>query len=764
MPSFFRGNKAVLFSLLLTALAALAISFAWRDAGVGGVVVLALALIVMGLGALLCQHQRWRQQEEVAALATALKEMGATGDYGRRLEPSPFFAVLGEELNLLLAEVDNGRRDMAKLQGHLESRVASRTAALETVNRRLFQEKARADMATMVKSDFLANMSHELRTPMNGIIAACDLASEEKVSPKIANYLRIIQESSQALLMIVRDTLDFSQLEAGDLALDITTFPLARLTTGLEETFRPRAEQEQLSLVVSASHDIPPLLRGDLARLQQIIDNLVDNGLKFTRQGAVTVNFSCQERQGDTVMLVVKVADTGIGMEQASMERIFDAFHQEDSSKTREFGGAGLGLAISQRLAKMMGGSISVAGEEGQGCVFTVRVRLGCQANGAPLLVAGDGDEGGAPKGELDLSGRHVLLVEDDEINRGIIEALLTGLGVTVDTAIDGQQGVDKVVENLYDAVFMDMQMPVLNGFQAIEQIRDLPQAGDLPIIALTAHALEHDRERCLEAGADDYISKPVNRQQISQVLLRFFAVEEPLEPQELPPGGGEDEQEPLPDLGAVDRAAAIVRLGVERDVYERVVKTFCNDYREFGERLLPAHGGGDQKGLETMLHSLKGSSGTVGAQNLSAYALELEGMARAGNQPTADELAELLTGLTQVLAGFADLDGPEGEVEASPQAAALSEEEVLAILEELAESLDQSIYDNINSAFKRLESGLAVPEVATLGQMIRVYQYDEALALVGALLADLKGKGDGDQANDESSKVNGCCPGEGGD
>ena len=650
------------------------------------------------------------------------------------------FHELSAAINQLLDEIVSGQDEMVSLQEHLESRVETRTAALQEINTRLRKEKVRADNAATVKSDFLANMSHEIRTPMNGIIAACDLAIEEEVSPKVGNYLKIIQESSHALLLVVRDILDYSRREAGNLVLEKTFFSLDELENGVVDSFQAKAVQEHLDFQVGSDADVPRSLLGDLGRLRQIIDNLVDNGIKFTKSGSVSVHFACEDIREKDLQFIVTVQDTGIGLAQESVRKIFEAFHQEDSSMTREYGGTGLGLAISKRLASMMGGTITVDGELGRGATFTVAVRLGWQAQKQEKPALSPGKAVDSPAEEsLDLAGLHFLLVEDNEINRGIAEAMLTGLGVTVDTAVNGKIGVDKVGLHSYDAVFMDMQMPVLDGYGAIEQIRAMPDKDELPIIALTAHALEYDRKRCLQVGANDYLSKPVKLQEMLTVLARIFgagAVQAPTEGDAIAlvaerVAGSEGASA----SGEIDRAGAIRRLGVEDSVYDRVVDTFCKDYQGFADRLAQALDDQDLSGVQTLSHSLKGSSGTVGADRLAQLAKDMEFGCKDGKFPTPDQVGELLTDLQEVLKRFSasqPLLAPEPEV--SGEFIVEDEQLVAGQLQELAEALDQSMYDAINASYQSLSTSLQAPELAELDQMIRMYQYEEAYALVGQL------------------------------
>lgn len=735
-------KRPVLLALLfvLALLMGAALFFSWQGGMPVVVALLGGSLVVLLVAGLFLFRLTSGVDEAIIRLADMVQHICQRKDFSLRAATElhgPTMDSLTSAINQLLDEIVAREGEMVKLQDHLESRVATRTAALQEINSRLRHEKKRADNAAMVKSDFLANMSHEIRTPMNGIIAACDLANEEVVSPKVGNYLKIIQESSHALLLVVRDILDFSRLEAGNMVLAAKVFTMTELVNGVEETFRHKAVQEHLDFVVERGEDVPEFLVGDIIRLRQIVDNLVDNGLKFTKSGSVTVQFSCRSMSDQEVGLHIKVTDTGIGLAKASSYRVFEAFHQEDSSMTREFGGTGLGLAISKRLAKMMGGTITVTGEPGKGSVFTVQVRLGWQAASPEQ---DDLPAGPVEVGDEDityLAGLHILLVEDNEINRGIAEAMLTSMGITVDTAVNGKLGVDKFALHRYDAILMDMQMPVMDGYTAIAKIRGMEKGKTIPIIALTAHALDYDRDRCLQAGADSYVSKPVKRQQVLRELAHFFAAARPAAKASLLPVAGKDESGGGDDI--VDRQAAISRLGVTASVYKHVVETFCADYQSFPARLAEALAQHDLETVRVLVHSLKGSGSTVGAENLAQEARLIEDGCKGGKLPEAERVEHLLRSLAEVIGRFCPTGGG-GEIVSEDKGAVEIKDQgkLVASLHELADSLDQSMYDTINTSFQAVAENIVAPQVAQLEQMIRMYKYDEALQLVQEMLDDL--------------------------
>ncbi len=643
--------------------------------------------------------------------------------------------LLTDTINSMLDEISRREEEMKNLTGQLESRVETRTAALQEINTRLFSEKTRADNAATVKSDFLANMSHEIRTPMNGIVAACDLAMDEDLSPKVANYLKIIQDSSHALLIIVNDILDFSRLEAGTLVLDHSLFSLPDLFTELNDFFSVQAHDENIDLIIDMEPEVPTLLIGDRARFRQILYNLVDNGMKFTHGGMISLYVSCLEKNEQDSLLEIRVRDTGVGLSTEGKERIFSSFHQEDSSSTRQFSGIGLGLAISRQLARMMGGTIEVESELGKGATFIVTVRLGWRENEIDQAAALFTKEKNNISQPVDLAGLHVLVVEDNETNRGVAEAMLTGLGMTVETVENGQEAVNLTCATNFDVILMEMQMPIMDGYQAMDKIRRQGLCTNVPIVAMTAHALDGDKDKCLQAGADGYISKPVHKKLLQAVLTSVLS-DKGLKKDEV---GHENLFEDLetgaefiPDNGVIDVEKAIRQLGVREEVYHRVLKTFCHDYKSFRQEYSKFTSENDLGVIQKMVHSLKGSSATVGAETLSQLATEADKICKKKEMPPESLAQKLLTCLDDVLTCAQQIEQAEGESIIEPTDLCVKESgKVKQQLQDLADSLDQSMYDTINKCFERLDENVSGKKIVSLHKLIRMYSYEDALALV---------------------------------
>jgi signal transduction histidine kinase/response regulator of citrate/malate metabolism len=483
---------------------------------------------------------------------------------------------------------------------------------LRQLSQRYAEAARHAEAGNRAKSSFLAAMSHEIRTPLNGIVGMVELLDDHSLTPGQLRRVDTIRECSEALLTLIDDILDYSKLESGSIDLETAPFDLDETIRSALRIVSERAREKGLDLTLDCD---PVVVTGDRARIRQIAINLLANAVKFTPTGAVRVTARALRDAGGSCRLTISVADTGIGIAPDALSRLFQQFTQADASITRRFGGSGLGLAICQRIARAMGGEIAVESTPGSGSVFTLSIPVAHVAASVPLAPAtalpGSGQT--EPAGQPDLSpgrGSRILVVEDNATNRQVATALLERLGATVDCAVDGADAVSMVQNRPYDLVFMDMQMPNMDGIEATRTIRALG-IGSLPIVALTANAFVSDREKCLSAGMNDFIAKPINRAKFETAMSVWLTASEA----ERPPAGDEDGAardgsiDPLFDHAQT--AAMVEDLGEE--MMAAVVCSFWSDVADIGASLDEAVARLDMPRLDRDLHSLKGTAQTVG-------------------------------------------------------------------------------------------------------------------------------------------------------
>jgi PAS domain S-box-containing protein len=592
------------------------------------------------------------------AFADAFMEWRATGQgrpEGRIVEleaKRKDGSMIAIELSLSSVMLGNSLHAIGIVRDVSERKRAE--AELRESEKRLRIAKDAAETANRAKSQFLANMSHEIRTPMNGVLGMLELLRGTELTPKQSRFAETIQRSGEALLDLINDILDFSKIEAGKMELKSVNFSLGKAVAEVLDMLFERAQRKKLNLSVRTVGNVPDLLIGDPMRLQQVLMNLTSNAVKFTDKGHVSITVSCTEQDAASALLLLEVEDTGIGVPAEAQSTIFNSFSQADGSPTRRYGGSGLGLAIARQLSELMGGQIGVKSELGKGSVFWFTVKLLKQPDAESNVSTSV-----SPAEETDVMEHNrlslrVLLVEDNPVNQEVARAMLETIGCRVNVAGDGEQAVAAVTEGSHDIVLMDCQMPKMDGYEATQLIREWEasktaagkESGRLPIIALTAHAMKGDRERCIEAGMDGYLSKPYRINMLCEVLGEHVPLKRickrslvrsaddnrgvPSEPPFLVPDNTYDNAFSLPiDHSVLDNLRGLQIEGAP-DVVASIINIYLANSPFLLNEVKRSAETGDSETLRRASHTLKSSSANVGAMKLSESCRELEGVARA--------------------------------------------------------------------------------------------------------------------------------------
>lgn len=761
-------------------------------------------------------------------------------------------------------------------------------AVFQDITKRKNTEKALSDAKTYAeeanryKSEFLANMSHEIRTPMNAVIGLCHLALNAEMNPKQRNYLNKIQSSARGLLGIINDILDFSKIEAGRMSVEQTSFNIDDVLEQVSIVVSVKAEEKQIELYISRDPEVSPTLIGDPLRLTQILTNLANNAIKFTKQGRVVISVEKLETiHEDEQLLQFVVEDSGIGMSDDQLGKIFKPFSQADTSTTRNFGGTGLGLAICRRLAQLMRGTIKAESTLGVGSIFrvTLPMKKDLETLNRPpnqntalaglnaLIITPEVDQGlvrslemfglsvssctqseyfrgecdalsiyqspdllllrldyddqdpmdlvqkaveispnsfvlvvsslfnvgtmnqlladkpihllapplnpsrlldaivdlmGSgqvvshlhrvthPSGSVDsVLGADVLLVEDNQINTEVATHMLENLGINVRTAEDGGEALEKLASHTFDLVLMDVQMPIMDGYEATRRIRSMDRYAELPIIALTAHAMSGDKEKSLQAGMNDHLTKPIDPDELFEMLLRWLGNRKPRFTESvLQQKRSNTEQklsstvllETIPEL---DVRIGLKRLGGNRGLYIDLLKRFFLQYQDVDTQIKDLLERQQLQQAKELVHRLKGVVGTLAADEVYRLACSIEGSLKKGQFVDEEQVEQLSIAMSSLLQSLKLAGIDDGKASDQSVVAVKVDKEVFGSLYERTRTLllegDVSVLETLTEWQKLLEGSASHAELSVLLEQIGNFDFELALDTLSKLAASTK-------------------------
>ncbi|MCP4268299.1 MAG: response regulator [Candidatus Brocadiaceae bacterium] len=621
----------------------------------------------------------------------------------------------------------------------LERRVAARTYSLEQTNKVILleiEERKKSENATKAKSQFLANISHEIRTPMNAIIGFSNLCLQEKdVSHKVYDYMSKVHAASQSLLRLINDILDFSKIEAGKMRIELEPFNLKSVAERVVNNMSLGASDKNIKLSLDFDNDVPGKLIGDSHRLEEILLNLASNAIKFTSVGEVNIKISLKKQHENNVTILFQVTDTGIGITKEQRENLFQDFTQADESTPRLYGGTGLGLSITRKLVNAMSGNIWLESIPEIGSCFFVEIDFSVDTS-VKMDTNSELTTTKKVTNFANLSALKILLVEDNELNQALVQNLLSKIGIQVDIANNGQEAINSLSVQ-YDAILMDLQMPVMDGYEATKIIRQNKKFQDTPILAVTANAMPGENQKCLEAGMNDIIIKPVDPAKLLQMLNKWITGSE-ISDSDLSEIEISDELSRIPDI---DVLAGLSRIGGDEDQYRNLLARFVKNYPDTISDVSKLISQGKMLDAERATHTLKGVVGNIGITKLYELTVALEKAISDNNRSHIEqylkESAEMLSLVINNLSQLQTMDKINNNKKA------YQEDEVVELLLQLKAQLQQQNAAAIDT-LKMLQQYKFNDEsyLDSMNQLLESYDFKSATKVLTNFMDSLKHSG----------------------